>query len=92
MTEESGTVKHKEPQSFTDKIIFAQKVNTAVTGGGLLVLTLAFMAQTCVIAMLHQTQMNKLDGLQVHQTTNVERPRTNEDNAYSILKKQGLVE
>jgi hypothetical protein len=44
-----------------------------------------------ITAQVNASEDRILKGQQVHQTVNVDRPRTIEDNAHDILKKQGKV-
>lgn len=61
------------------RLLFAQKVNTAVTGIGLIGLCVTQLVIAFVISIYNETLSRKLDGLRVMQTTNIERPHTRED-------------
>lgn len=74
-----------------ERLLFAQKVNTAVTGIGLTGIGLAMMLQTYVTFVYHEAEMNEFKGMRVTQTVNNERPRNKEEVIEEIARRRESV-
>lgn len=76
-----------EVHKVSTDILFAQKMNTLVTGLGFLFLSIIMVFQTVTFAYIHKEAMQRIQTTQDQKTTvNVEKDKTRDDHIMDIVK------